>query len=423
MALPIYVVFLALYWQQKIDFLINVVGGCMLVQILAIFIMSFGRFALARAITLFIGMLSVFITIEYAGMSYGFQLFYMSTMALLFVIFDVEDLWQMIAFEVYIVLLYTINALGIFDLPVARDLALFYSPAFYYHLSFVISTALVSFSVGNFFYHSYHAQKQLELERARIAQASKMASLGEMASGIAHEINNPLAVISVVVERQYQKILKGDFDPQSRLDALRRVSRMVDRIAQIVTSLRVYAREGSQDAFRSVSVAKLVDETMALCEERFKRKSIQIQIDLKENLFVLAREVQILQVLVNLMNNAHDALLSHRLGKICLSATAEGDRVRIAVTDNGEGVSEKLKEKIFQPFFTTKDVGKGTGLGLSISQSIVLDHGGQLHCISKPGHCRFEFDLAKDNSQSTSASPQINSLNFALEEENIDIQT
>jgi len=211
------------------------------------------------------------------------------------------------------------------------------------------------------------AQQQLEEQQKKAILNSKMSALGEMAGGVAHEINNPLAVIKSLVS-QFGEILDEDpLDRELLKDMAKRVEKTTDRIAKIVTGLRTFSRDGSRDPLQPVKVVSIIEEALALCEEKFKYQKIQVIVDpICEDLTVEARAVEICQVILNLLNNARDAIGSLESQWIRISTVETAATVEIQVTDSGAGVPLDVREKIFEPFFTTKCVGKGTGIGLSI---------------------------------------------------------
>jgi two-component system sensor histidine kinase DctS len=244
-------------------------------------------------------------------------------------------------------------------------------------------------------------QKQLEEQRARQIAASRMASLGEMAGGVAHEINNPLAIISGYAGRLSDVLNQNPIPRDKALDIVSRIDTTTIRIATIIKGLRAISRDGEFDEKEVVSLSVIVADTMSLCAERFISKGVYVETKVDPGLVVFCRSVQISQVLLNLLTNAFFSVSKSPGGNILIEAKLRGDWVEIAVTDSGEGVPAHHREKIFEPFFTTKPIGSGTGLGLSIGVSIVRDHGGELILDSNAEKTRFVFRLPvgppKDN--------------------------
>jgi signal transduction histidine kinase len=213
----------------------------------------------------------------------------------------------------------------------------------------------------------------------KLVNSAKMAALGEMAGGIAHEINTPLAVIKMVTSQMAELLEEKDFDQPAFLKTVKTAQATTDRIASIVAGLRLFSRDGSRDAFQKVSVAKVIEQTVSLCRERFKTHSVSLRVDpVSEAFFFDGREVEISQVLLNLLNNAFDAVSGLEEKWVRVAAWAEPDWIEFQVTDCGMGIPPEIRKKIFQPFYTTKGPGKGTGMGLSISLGIVENHRGEL---------------------------------------------
>lgn len=236
----------------------------------------------------------------------------------------------------------------------------------------------------------------IEAERARSTQAGKLAVLGEMAGGIAHEINNPLAVIRLKTE-MIQEMLESD-PPEVVLaaDSITLILRTLDRIAKIVSGLRTFARVGDQDPFEVTSIERVIEETLSLCSEFLRVNNIQLNFVKKDaDQLVNCRSTQISQVLLNLLSNAKDAIASLDEKWIKVEVRDLGDNLEISVTDSGKGISQQVQEKMMQPFFTTKEVGRGTGLGLSISKGIVEGHGGSLSFDPSSPNTRFVLILPK----------------------------
>jgi PAS domain S-box-containing protein len=234
--------------------------------------------------------------------------------------------------------------------------------------------------------------RELDRERERLASASKLAALGEMAGGIAHEINNPLAIIAGLVEQ----LQNGRPSEPVRQEMLADVRAAVVRIKKIVSGLRAISRDGSRDPREPAKIQDVVAETLGICRERFAHYGIALEEDLRApSLVVHCRPVEIGQVLLNLLNNAFDAVAEARGPRVLVQLTDEGDDVVIRVSDNGGGVSESLRDKIFQPFFTTKPIGKGTGIGLSISRGIAESHGGTLDLECAEGSTSFVLRIPR----------------------------
>lgn len=235
---------------------------------------------------------------------------------------------------------------------------------------------------------------QLEEQRALSFSSAKFAALGEMASGITHEINNPLTAINL--HTQHLKILVDtDTDKPEILSKIDLIRKSVHRIARIVESMSTISREGSQDPMKNESLHRIVEDTSTFCAERFRKNNVKLTINVPAKIFIDCRAVHISQIMLNLLNNAFDAIETLPERWIELEATETENAVRIMVTDSGAGIPENLEKKIFDPFFTTKPAGKGTGLGLSLSSKIARDHGGKLWLDRSHSNTRFVIELPK----------------------------
>lgn len=251
-------------------------------------------------------------------------------------------------------------------------------------------------------------EKELKQRQMALVASSRMSSLGQMASGMAHEINNPLAIISG--KAQHLEFLLNDMPVNSEkaYQHIQVINSNVERIAKIIRGLRSIARDVPDDPFREVAAEEIMQDTLELCRSRFKHHEVGLFVpeEIFPDLVCYARPEQIVQVLLNLLNNAFDAVEGLPDKWVRVEVERAQDRIRFMVTDSGRGLATDLTEKIFDPFFTTKDVGKGTGLGLSISRGIIEKHHGRIYIDTKSVHTKFVVELesrgahAKENSHS-----------------------
>ena len=230
---------------------------------------------------------------------------------------------------------------------------------------------------------SERIRMQKEVDETRISQvnAARLASLGEMAGGIAHEINNPMAIIRGQAE-YLQRFLRNVDSVQAGpiVKGLDKIVTTVDRITKIIKGLRAVSRDSSQDPMINQDLLEIISDTLTLFEEKFKLANIRYELKTSEEKLVIAcRPAEISQVILNLMNNSYDAILGTEYPWINITVERDKNSVFITFSDSGESIPETIAQKIFQPFYTTKEVGKGTGLGLSISKSIVERHGGKFY--------------------------------------------
>ena len=239
--------------------------------------------------------------------------------------------------------------------------------------------------------------RQLYEAEAMLINAAKMAALGEMAGGVAHEINNPLASISLVCEQIYSLLNE---DPVKWHDKIAEMLKMalnsIHHIDSIVHGLRTFARDASKDAFDETPLKPIIKSALNLCQAKFKDKNIKVIVDeIDDEMSIYCRPVQITQVLLNLITNAFDAVEGLDEKWIKLQFADKGNGVEILVTDSGKGIPARLRDKVFLPLFTTKEIGKGTGLGLSISKGIVDVHHGTLTLNTKCKNTQFVLFLPK----------------------------
>lgn len=237
-------------------------------------------------------------------------------------------------------------------------------------------------------------EAKLEEERVRAIQASKLATMGEMAASFAHEINNPLSIISAFSHVLDDAVTKGR--TQEAKEAIEAIHSATDRAAKIVRGLRRFARESVREPKARVGVASLIEDAMVLCRARIDTHGVSLSVDKNSTAQVEGHAIELSQVLVNLLNNAFDATRGSRAGWIRVSVKDEPDGyVALAVEDSGPGVPEQARDAVFRSFFTTKKSGEGTGLGLSISRSIVERHGGTLTLDATAPNTRFVVRLPR----------------------------
>lgn len=240
-------------------------------------------------------------------------------------------------------------------------------------------------------------EKTMQEQQAKMIASSKLAALGEMAGGLAHEINNPLAIISGR-SNQLKLASKAGMLNHGFVDEVSEsIERTTQRISQIVRGLKAFAREGDHEELQRVCASALLEDTLSFCRERFRAHGVGLTVTCPQLLELWCRPVQMSQVLLNLLNNSFDAVERLPEKWVRVGVEEAGDGVLFSVTDSGSGIEEGLHEKVLQPFFTTKDPGRGTGLGLSVSNSIVAAHGGTLTIDKGSRNTRFVVALPRRN--------------------------
>ena len=235
--------------------------------------------------------------------------------------------------------------------------------------------------------------QHLDIEQ-QLVQAGKMATLGEMATGVAHELNQPLSVIKTASNFFARKIKKNEkIDEETLLSLSKKIGKNVDRATSIIDHMREFGRK-SDVTLERVQVNHVLRRAHEVLAQQLKLRGIEVICHIQEDLpEVMAEPIRLEQVFINLLVNARDAI-EEKLKtiedkdseeKITLRTWADETTVTIEVTDTGTGIPESIIEKIFEPFFTTKKVGMGTGIGLSISYGIIQDCGGNIRVISPKG--------------------------------------
>jgi len=231
-------------------------------------------------------------------------------------------------------------------------------------------------------------QKQME---QKIQQTEKLVAMGQLAAGVAHEINNPLGVILCYVELLKRQLTQM---PQGQKDLVT-IEKQARNCKRIVSDLLEFARSGDTSK-HIASLNQTLEEVLGMVGEQFKKQGVQIEVDLDPELPQMEMDTnKIKQVFMNLLMNARQAM-DGRDGKMHISTCySEQESVaRVIFWDNGKGIPEYMQDKIFDPFFSTKRTGEGTGLGLSVSYGIVREHGGEISVESRPGEwTRFVIEL------------------------------
>lgn len=223
-----------------------------------------------------------------------------------------------------------------------------------------------------------------------LEHSAKMTALGEMASGIAHEINNPLTIISGKTQVLELLLQDKDLDHQEISETVSSIRSTVDRIASIAQGMRNISRESSNSLMTETSLLEVIKDTINLCQGRLNKNEIRLTLP-RTDFRITTNPVHISQILLNLLNNSVDSLIEISDRWIEVALSKEDDQVVLSVIDAGPMVSVSLQAKIFQPFFTTKPPGQGTGLGLSVSQNLAKNIGASLKLDKDSPHMKFDL--------------------------------
>ncbi|MEO7912263.1 MAG: ATP-binding protein [Roseiflexaceae bacterium] len=246
-----------------------------------------------------------------------------------------------------------------------------------------------------------HAQliEQLRMTNARLDEAEKLASLGRLVAGVAHEINNPLTAVLGYADL----LATEELDDEVRI-AVEQIQSGAERVGAVVRNLQIFARQQRSGA-SALQINMLINQTVALKQSELALDRISVRQQLAAELPPTWGDAgQMSQVLLNLLINAQHALREQaRPATITIRSWVErseqvesgaSERICVAISDNGPGIATELMPRIFEPFFTTKPVGQGTGLGLSVCYGIIADHGGRIWAESQPGHgATFRIEL------------------------------
>ena len=237
----------------------------------------------------------------------------------------------------------------------------------------------------------------IDIERERAQTCARLASFGEVSAGIAHEINNPLAVISAINYKLKRLKTKKELTDDFLDEFNQKVDKQISLITKIVKSIKTLSRDGHSDPFENKNLSELVDEVKILVEPKCKGKNIDITFpDNIENFELHCQSVQIGQVFIILLNNSVDAIKELDNKWINLSISDHNHGYEFVVEDSGPGIPKDVADNIFMPFFTTKGVGEGTGLGLSLAVKIIKLHGGEIRIDHTAKNTKFIIYLPKE---------------------------
>ena len=228
-------------------------------------------------------------------------------------------------------------------------------------------------------------EQELRDKQEQLVQAGKLAILGELTTGVAHELNNPLNNIGLFVGNAIDLIELGGANTEQIVRELRQATQQVRKATEIISHLRTFGRAAPVRR-EPISLRQVIDRSLSLMQEQLRLREIEVTVDLgPDEPVVLGNPIQLEQIFINLLTNGRDAVADSPRKAIRISGSVGSAMVEVAFTDTGEGIPPGLEQRIFDPFFTTKQVGKGTGLGLSITYGIIKEHGGTISVVSPPG--------------------------------------
>ena len=373
------------------------------------FLNRYGMLTASRVFCLLVSNAIVLSNVLLLGADSGADMVFIALSAVPFAVFDLDDRLPLALGILFSVVGFAVGHAGL--LGGLRTQAVNYKPANYYVFSAVVAFVVLIYStyrtslanasaeraLRDDMAKRLQAEKELEQTRQTSIYSAKMAVLGEMSGNIAHEVNNPLTAILVRAERLRRLATSGAVEAEAVARTACDIEKTVTRIRRIVDALRTFARDANTDPMRTEPVGQIVRETLELCAERFRQHAIALSADpIPEDCQAYCRGIQVSQILLNLLSNAHDAVEDRSRPWVRVTTEADEREVRIAVVDSGPGVAPEHVERIMEPFFTTKAIGKGTGLGLSVSKGIAEANGGRLAYDPTSAGTRFVLTLPRN---------------------------
>lgn len=364
----------------------------LLLCIYGIYLIKTKHYDAGRILIHFVGLFGIFISIDGIALNSGLEFYYFAPLIVPFVTFTPEELNKSIflAISGFIVFLIqqTIGP-GLFSevLQISNT-----DRVITIGILFMYITGLFSISR----WQMNKAYQKIKQQQSELIHISNVAAMAEMSGGIAHEINNPLQILSTHISFLKRQLEGIDNIPDRAKKSLVQMDETILRISKLVKSLKNLSRNITSDAPVIFPISSAIDDMLSVSSQKLKHLEIDLKIEGDINIKVSGHLVQLSQVFINLINNAVDAIDDHhnKWINICI-INSEADKTTITFIDSGQGIPKAIAQKIMIPFFTTKDPGKGTGLGLSISNSMLEKVGGRLYYDSNSANTKFVIELPK----------------------------
>jgi signal transduction histidine kinase len=365
--------------SQNLYLLFYVQGISFLFTTLGLWFMSLRMYDSGRAIMHLTGLIQIYLSADAFGVHSGAEFYYFTSIAIPFVTFTFEEQWKgniLTAIACIVLLAQQFIGSGIFmphndSMITDKVLA----------ITFVMSYFLIVFGIGR--RQLKVAQEQIKKQQDDLIHSSNLMSLGEMAAGIAHEINNPLQALSL------QLMILKDMREVERDEHIHKMNGTILRMARMVQGLKDLSRKDTSETPESVLFNEILDDVLLISGDRIKEIGISLHIVGDPLLKLLGHSVQISQVMINLLNNSIDAIRNLEEKWIRIDISEKNSFLQVCVTDSGKGISEDVASKMMNSFYTTKRLKKGTGLGLSISKSIIEKNNGSLYYDASAPNTRF----------------------------------
>lgn len=371
---------------------LNVVAN--LLSLLSFFVIRWGKDWFGRILFAVIINCIVFLGIDQLGSDSGGQFFYFCLGLVPFIVFERDHKKTVLALSLLPLFLWSIPQF--FGYQIFLKDAVQTIPSMNDVADGFLSAYLISIFAFGYFYTIYgSSQLELQKTRALLAHQSQMSVLGEMAGGMAHEINNPLTIIVGKIQIMQWNLQKGTFDKNKLLEYILTIEKAADRITHVIKSLSAFSKNIEKDPIEYRDIRALVLSTLELCQQRFPDPDIVI---FKENISTVLKECRpghLSQALYAVIQNSFEAVKSHNEKWIRIELIGlDKKSCEISVTDSGHGIDPMLRNKIFEPFFTTKEVGQGSGLGLAAAKGLIEAQSGKLELDTSCSNTRFVIRLS-----------------------------
>lgn len=355
-----------------------------------IYLIKSKHYDAGRILIHFVGLFGIFLTIDGSAPNSGMEFYYFAPLTVPFVTFTPEELRKSIflALSGFIVfIIQKITGPGIFS-----EIIHISNTDKVITIAILFAYIIALFSISR--WQMNMAFQKIKSQQSELIHISNLAALGEMSGGIAHEINNPLQILSTQISLTRRQLEGIEQIPTRVLKTFDQMDETVLRISKLVKGLRNLSRNATTDPQSIFPVSSAIDDMLSVSAQKLKYLDIDLKIEGDTNIKVDGYMVQLSQVFINLINNAVDAIDEYENKWINIYIFNNvSNKTIITFTDSGQGIPKDIAQKIMHPFFTTKDPGKGTGLGLSISNSMIEKVGGRLYYDSNSTNTKFVIEL------------------------------
>ena len=382
----IFYIFYSIHFQLQALLILELTGFCLIG--FSIYLIYRRRYDAGRFLVHFTGLAGIFASADTVGVDTGYEFYYFLSVTIPFITFTMEEKKKGVflsAVAMAVLLLQNRLGHGVFFEPVSSSaddklISLIIVPT-YIMAVFTVARSQINLS-----------QKEVKRQLNELIHTSNLVALGEMTSGIAHEINNPLQSLTLQLEVLKRRLHKEAQLSEGISEHIKTIQTTTFKMAKMVKGLKSLSRNVTEDPDVIFNLSTVIEDIKSICTERMKGKEIAFEVSGDTDIQLKGNSTQLSQVIINLMNNSIEAI-SLETNKWVRLEIARAHAVCISVTDSGLNISEELSEKIMKPFFTTKEPSVGTGLGLSISRSLIEKWGGRLYHDLNSKFTRFVIEL------------------------------